>query len=477
MYRQKYQIMFGFFLVVIFSLVRGGYAQIDNHQATNLTSSSTTITWLSIDSVDACVYYGLTTALGDSLNDATIDDIHSIQILNLSPNTTYYYEIRSGSFIDNNGGSYYTFTTAEVGAGIPYALYGTTYCPDTTAAYGSLVIMVVKNGAATSHPLSSLVDINGLWYFSLGDLKDNITNDVFGYATGDTVFVTVYGAGDGYVVDTIIISGSSPQDCDTTFLQKIPTPEQLSPDNDIEILCDQPTEFAWSSVMDVTKYEIQFDNDIPINTSLDTTYELISCDLGQHIWRIRAGNDITWGSMSQTRTYTIHLEIPTLITPSDGDTIMCSQPTPFTWNDIHGATQYEIQFDEDTPINIGTDTTYELISCDEGLHTWKMRAGRDTTWENWSETRSFYIWQCDCEPGNANADEPINIFDITYLISYLYLSGPAPTPYELCNGDPNNDCTCNIFDITYLISFLYLSGPPPCTCVEWLAACGLLLRK
>jgi len=85
--------------------------------------------------------------------------------------------------------------------------------------------------------------------------------------------------------------------------------------------------------------------------------------------------------------------------------------------------------------------------------------------------------ECDCEPGNVNGDPTINIFDITYIISYLYLSGPAPMPYPLCNCDANCDCTCNIFDITYLIQFLYQGGNPPCTCQQWLAACGPPLRK
>jgi len=87
---------------------------------------------------------------------------------------------------------------------------------------------------------------------------------------------------------------------------------------------------------------------------------------------------------------------------------------------------------------------------------------------------------CDCEPGNANADPPdgvINIFDITYIISYLYLGGPNPIPYELCSCDANGDCVCNIFDITYIISFLYLGGPDPVTCEAWLTACGAPLRK
>ncbi len=85
---------------------------------------------------------------------------------------------------------------------------------------------------------------------------------------------------------------------------------------------------------------------------------------------------------------------------------------------------------------------------------------------------------CDCEPGNANNDVTINIFDITYLISYLYKGGSAPAPYEICSGDPNgiDPCVCNIFDITYLISFLYKGGPVPIDCDTWLTNCGAPLR-
>jgi hypothetical protein len=61
--------------------------------------------------------------------------------------------------------------------------------------------------------------------------------------------------------------------------------------------------------------------------------------------------------------------------------------------------------------------------------------------------------------GDINDDGNINIFDITYLISYLYLSGPAPHSPDM--ADVNHDGNLNIFDITYLITYLYLSGPPP----------------
>nr|MBN2276831.1 dockerin type I repeat-containing protein [candidate division Zixibacteria bacterium] len=84
---------------------------------------------------------------------------------------------------------------------------------------------------------------------------------------------------------------------------------------------------------------------------------------------------------------------------------------------------------------------------------------------------------CDCRPGDANGSGTYNILDVTYLINYLYKSGPAPTPYPICSGDANCNCAVNILDATYLISYLYKSGTPPCTCEQWLINCGPPLRK
>ncbi len=85
--------------------------------------------------------------------------------------------------------------------------------------------------------------------------------------------------------------------------------------------------------------------------------------------------------------------------------------------------------------------------------------------------------KCDCEPGEMNGDSIINIFDVTGLISYLYLEGAPPIPYEVCSGDMNGDCVVNIFDVTGLISYLYLEGTPPVSCEEWLTNCDVPLRK
>ncbi len=61
----------------------------------------------------------------------------------------------------------------------------------------------------------------------------------------------------------------------------------------------------------------------------------------------------------------------------------------------------------------------------------------------------------DC--GDVNGDAAINIFDITDIISYLYLEGDPPDPMK--SADVNADCTVNIFDVTRLICYLYLDCP------------------
>jgi hypothetical protein len=83
---------------------------------------------------------------------------------------------------------------------------------------------------------------------------------------------------------------------------------------------------------------------------------------------------------------------------------------------------------------------------------------------------------CDCEPGNCDGLGALNMLDILYLIAYLYKSGPAPTPYTLCSGDPDESCTSNMLDILYLIAYLYKGGPMPSTCEDWLSTCGPPLR-
>jgi len=59
--------------------------------------------------------------------------------------------------------------------------------------------------------------------------------------------------------------------------------------------------------------------------------------------------------------------------------------------------------------------------------------------------------------GDVDNGGSVNLLDITYLINYLYKSGPSPAPFQA--ADVNNSGGVNLLDITYLINYLYKSGP------------------
>jgi len=126
-----------------------------------------------------------------------------------------------------------------------------------------------------------------------------------------------------------------------------------------------------------------------------------------------------------------------------------------------GITGWPDTLDEQVYIRLAIRIEQEGLFCIDST-------SRDTLfdWLFESPSPSFngpYCWQVlqlfTC--GDVNSDIVVNIFDITYLISYLYLEGPPPEIME--SADVNNDGTVNIFDITFLISYLYLEGPQP-TC-------------
>lgn len=78
-----------------------------------------------------------------------------------------------------------------------------------------------------------------------------------------------------------------------------------------------------------------------------------------------------------------------------------------------------------------------------------------------------------CVPGELTHDELIDIADLTYLITYLFLQGGAPSPYAVCSGDVNCDCIVDIGDLTELITYLFLQGGMPCGMDDFGLNCGM----
>jgi hypothetical protein len=67
--------------------------------------------------------------------------------------------------------------------------------------------------------------------------------------------------------------------------------------------------------------------------------------------------------------------------------------------------------------------------------------------------------------GDANGDSTVNVADIVYLVTYLFLDGPAPDPRA--SGDANYDCVLDIGDAVYLVTYVFMEGPEPQKGCAW----------
>ena len=59
--------------------------------------------------------------------------------------------------------------------------------------------------------------------------------------------------------------------------------------------------------------------------------------------------------------------------------------------------------------------------------------------------------------GDANGDGSVTVADVFYLISSLFVGGPAP----IGPADVNGDGSVTVADVFYLINYLFAGGPPP----------------
>jgi hypothetical protein len=180
--------------------------QIENVQVTNLSDTSFSVSWTTDVTTTGYVHFGTTPALGtvayDDRGSTLQDDTHHVTLNNLSPNTSYFFDIVSGQTVDANGGTHYTVTTgATLPPPAPDTIYGQVYQRDGTHYAGGALVYVqvvdVDSAGSTgsSRWLSTLVDgANGYWYLDLSQVRTP-EGTTFAYAdNGDTVRVVVEGA-------------------------------------------------------------------------------------------------------------------------------------------------------------------------------------------------------------------------------------------------------------------------------------------
>ncbi len=144
---------------------------------------------------------------------------------------------------------------------------------------------------------------------------------------------------------------------------------------------------------------------------------------------------------------TVEFEIDPLLPPS-----VTEIPVSFFWNSC-ASNGIAFTYRDGAELDVKQANSSEVYSFDGQSYV----EITDTT----TPPPSYFGMEEDCLPycGDTNGDDIRNILDITFLIAYKFLDGPAP--YPLVVADVNGDHTISILDIIYYVDFKFKGGPEP----------------
>ncbi len=176
----------------------------------------------------------------------------------------------------------------------------------------------------------------------------------------------------------------------------------------------------------------------------------VSVNLDPNVWILRTVSSTTYGM----NIVTTDLEAASQLS-AYAETLMAKGGTlPYKWKLDSGNLPDGLQLDSLTGVISGVPTVKDSFDF-----TVKVT---DSSAPNKTDTQPLYILVGDSPfiRGDVNRDGLVDIGDVIYLISNLYIHGPDPLPYAA--GDVNCDGIIEVSDIIYLINYLFKSGPGPC---------------
>ena len=221
-------------------------------RVSNLTDSGFTVSFLTDEATVGHVKYGTDVKKIDSQASDDRDqlsgaidkyNIHHVTIRGLDPNSTYYYNLGTGSGSFDNEGQPFTIKTAQR-SGVPSAaktIYGSVVSPSGSPAEGSIVYVkvegvgemssLVKNSGSWAVPLSNARVADGSTYAQIAD-QDTLTLFIQGETAALTSQVTTTVA-NAQPVDNITLGQS--QNLADAATQPVATPPVVVQDQPVAI--------------------------------------------------------------------------------------------------------------------------------------------------------------------------------------------------------------------------------------------------
>ncbi|KHD37442.1 hypothetical protein NL50_04505 [Clostridium acetobutylicum] len=155
----------------------------------------------------------------------------------------------------------------------------------------------------------------------------------------------------------------------------------ISSDSVASSVTDTTIKLIWEAVIGATGYDVEFDGQV-IDNGNSTSYEVDGLQAGTaHKFRLRAKTLDTIGQWSDE----IDKTTLAVITSNNISTSVSDSSIKYTWNDVIGATGYDVEIDGKT-IDNGNSTSYEADGLQPGTkHTFRVRAKANETMGQWSD--------------------------------------------------------------------------------------------
>lgn len=176
--------------------------------------------------------------------------------------------------------------------------------------------------------------------------------------------------------------------------------------------------FSWGSVLGATNYNVIVSTDPGFSTlaideyTASLSYSHLTPDLSnytQYYWKVRSYDGSSWGSFSAAFSFRTELAAPVLSTPADASIFAFLTPS-FDWNDVTGATEYTITYDDNAGFSSPVTVT-GLASSNYAITTPL-------------DYYTNYYWKVTAGDGSETSDES-SVFSFRTLITTPVLSSPA----------------------------------------------------
>lgn len=180
---------------------------ISNVAVSSITDSKATITWTTDEPADSVVRYGTVTPPSNTAYASGNVTSHSITLTGLSASTSYKYEVQStdtsgNAAVDNNGGAYYSFTTAA----FPKTMHIANIVMSTTKinikTYATATVTIVD---AAGVPVQG-ASVRGHWSGLTSDIDSGIT-DINGRVALKSDQVKKAAGTYTFTVDGVVLTG------------------------------------------------------------------------------------------------------------------------------------------------------------------------------------------------------------------------------------------------------------------------------